>query len=194
MTGTSFTATKSETKTITELLPEINEIKDRKLRQAVIKVWAKLWRESSCPDLKNAIHAGANYVDDTLIRHINAITKSALAMAQVVEEIYQTPVNYDFLIAAALLHDVDTLVMYRRKEGKLESTELRKWVPHGFYGAHVALDMGVPQEIVHAIYAHTPQTKMQPATVEGVIVAYCDMGCFLAHCAGKGKPFPDWAK
>ena len=49
-------------------------------------------------------------------------------------------------------------------------------IQHGFYEAHLALKEGFSWEVVHEILTHTPQSKMRPRFVEGILLAHVDYG------------------
>ncbi|MFC1987016.1 HD domain-containing protein [Chloroflexota bacterium] len=78
--------------------------------------------------------------------------------------------NLDYLIAGAILHDLDKPLIYHRKQDKVVYSEVGEMIPHGTYGVHVALELGLPLEIVHVIITHTAYCAVNPSTVEGVII------------------------
>ena len=184
-----LTATEVERKILMKQLPLINRISDGSLRELVIEVWARLWRESPYDDIGEA----PNYYseingDETLVRHTNAVVKMSQAVAQEFQQAYGINLNYDTLLAGALLHDVDKLVLYERQGNSVELTELGDKVSHGEYGALVAEQVGLPQEVVHIIASHSPiQRKTLPATIEAVLVAWCDEANFQAYRLMTGK-------
>jgi len=187
--GIELIATETERKTIAEQLPLINQIGDGRLRELVIEVWVRLWRESAYRDISKAL----NYLsemdgDETLVRHTNAVVKMSVAVAREFQQAYGISLNFDHLLAGALLHDVDKLVLYGRKGSLVQLSELGHKVSHGEYGAKVAKEVGLPQEVVNIIACHSPmQKKIVPATIEAVLVAACDTANFQSYRLMHGK-------
>jgi len=178
-----------ERKTLSRELPLIEKIGDRRLRELVIEVWVRLWRESPYRDIGQA----PNYLsemdgDDTLVHHTNAVVKMSEAIAREFQQAYGTSLNFDRLLAGALLHDVDKLVLYERKGDSVQLSELGRKVSHGGYGARVAAQVGLPQDVVNIIACHsTMQHEVLPATIEAVLVAACDTANFQSYRLMKGK-------
>jgi hypothetical protein len=109
----------------------------------------------------------------------------SLAMAEKIMQEYGISINLDNLLAIAILHDADQMVLREKKDQVLRPTELEKRIPHGIYGAHVALEVGLSSDIAHGIIFHRP--KMEPAvTVEAVIVKHCDYANYLAYAMSAG--------
>ncbi len=164
-------ATKTE-KYIKQVFPLIEKIKDDSIRDKVVKVWARVWKESGYATLEEAPMVGP--AEDTLVKHTNAVTNSSSALASQFQEEYGYPVNLDTMLAGALLHDVDKLVIYERKDGKVGYSPLGKKIPHGSYGGHVALEEGLPMEIVSLIITHAGVCTWDPVSVEGVFLYHAD--------------------
>lgn len=181
--------TEAERKTLIRELPLIERISDKKLRELVIEVWVRLWRESAYRDIRKA----PNYLsemdgEETLVRHTNAVAKMSEAIAREFQKAYGISLNFDRLLAGALLHDVDKLVLYERKGDSVQLSELGRKVSHGGYGARVAEEVGLPPEVVNIVACHSPmQQKVLPATIEAVFVAACDTANFQSYRLMKGK-------
>jgi len=181
--------TEMERSTLVTQLPLIDKISDSKLKKLVIKMWVRLWRESPYKDTGEA----PNYlckIDDgeTLVRHTNTVTKMAEAIAQQFKQAYGINLNHDILLAGAILHDVDKLVLYERQGNSVQLTTLGRKVTHGEYGAMVAEEIGLPQEVVNIIASHSPvERKALPATIEAVLVASCDEANFQSYRLMTGK-------
>ena len=172
---TKQVASEGEIRSINQCFPLIKQIKSDDIREKVIEAWMRVWRASGHARLERAPHLPSDKPpQQTLVKHINASVEAALAVARQFEEEYGIPVNFDYLIAAAILHDVDNLVIYEEKEGRIEQSELGKMIPHGVYGAYIALEVGLPLEIVHVIATHTPQCAVDCRTIEGVIIVHCE--------------------
>ena len=172
-------------------LPLINKISEGKLRDLVFEVWATLLRESPYHDISEAPNFTRELMgddDETLVRHTNTVVKMSEAVARVFQQAYGVSLNYDALLAGAILHDVDKLLLYERQGDSVELTELGRTVPHGEYGARVAEQAGLPQEVVNIIASHSPtQRKTLPASIEAVIVGCCDEATFQSYRLMMGK-------
>lgn len=95
--------TEAERKILEERLPLINRIRNGNLRDMVIEVWTRLWRESSYGD----ICAAPNYTseingEETLVRHTNAVVEMSQAVAREFQRAYDISLNYDTLLAGAI--------------------------------------------------------------------------------------------
>lgn len=179
----------TEIATLTKQLPAINNIADDGVKNSVVKVWVKLWRESPYHDLSQAPNYTAELNgDETLVRHTNAVTEMAQAAAMKFQQAYGISLNTDILLAGALLHDVDKLVLYERKGRLVQLNELGHKVVHGEYGAYIAKQVGLPREVINIIASHSfIQRKTLPATIEAVLVASCDEANFQAYRLMIGK-------
>jgi putative nucleotidyltransferase with HDIG domain len=191
-----MTVTDAEKANLAKQLPLINNISDKNLRDLVFQIWATLVRESPYHDIGEAPNFTKELMgddDETLVRHTNTVVKMSDAVARVFHQAYGTTINYDTLLAGAILHDVDKLLLYERKGDSVELTALGRTVPHGEYGARVAEQAGLPQEVVNIIASHSPtQRKSLPASIEAVIVGCCDEATFQSYRLMMGKGL--WVK
>lgn len=183
-------ATETERNALTKQLPLIKEISDSNLRNLVIEIWAKLWRESPYENITEA----PNYTtelskgNETLVRHTNAVAKMAEAIAREFQQIYGVSVNHDYLLAGSILHDVDKLVLYERQGDHIGITELGRKTTHGEYGARVAREIGLPDEVTNIIASHSPvKRETLPATIEAVLVSSCDSANFQSYRLMNGE-------
>lgn len=179
-----LTATEAERKILMKQLPLINRISDGNLRDLVIEVWARLWRESpygninEVPNFTRELSSG----DETLIRHTNAVVKMSEAVAREFQQVYGVSLNYDNLLAGAILHDVDKLVLYEHQGDSVELSKLGRKVTHGEYGALMAKQIGLPEQVVNIIASHSVvKRETLPASIEAVLVSYCDGAVFQSY-------------
>lgn len=175
-------ANEAEKNSIRRFFPLIADIKDPEVQERVIEVWVKLWRESK---LQSIEHTPADRDDVfTVVRHTNVTAELSLAMAKKIEQEYGISINLDNVLAIAILHDADQIVLRERRGNTVQASELEKKIPHGMYGGHVALEVGLSPEIAHGIIFHRP--AMEAATVEAVIVKHCDIANYLAYAITAG--------
>jgi putative nucleotidyltransferase with HDIG domain len=161
---------------VLSMFPELAEIGDESLRQKVATIWQEVFAESPWKSLQEVPKNPATLpASITLVAHTRSVTRQALAIAEVAQEIHGLDFDRDILIAAANLHDVSKLVEYEPKDdGGAGLGEFGEKVQHGMYGVHEALNHGLPLDVVHAIAVHTKHSHDLPRTWEALIVHYAD--------------------
>jgi hypothetical protein len=158
---------------IDALLPEIVLIQDLSLRDKVRAVWQALWAKSEFTDFHAVPTSGE--IPYPNLPHMRCVIALALSIAESFERFHGKKVDRDVLIAACLLQDASKIVEYRPKHGGgIEKTPIGKAVPHAFEAARVALDHGIPLEVVHIIATHSPSATRFPSSLEGKIIYYAD--------------------
>lgn len=154
------------------LFPEIGEIADEALRQAVDGIWRRLWSESAWERLDDVpVSLKIPYPQR---KHTEGVLRVALAAAPIWESIHGCPIDRDVLIAGALLMDVSKLVETSPGPDGPMRTEIGTHLPHATYTAHLALEFGVPLAVVHIITTHSPNGGKPPATLECQILDWLD--------------------
>jgi putative nucleotidyltransferase with HDIG domain len=168
--------------------PELLGIEDATLRENVADIWIEVLAESAWERLedvpKNPYGIPAS---ENLVAHTRAVTRLALAVAEVTKELRDVPYDRDELIATANLHDVSKLMEFEPSESGGQASRFGHLIQHGTYGAHKMWQKGLPIEMVHNILAHTFTSRYVPQTWEAVIVHYVDYldsdGLNLVHGA-----------
>jgi 7,8-dihydroneopterin 2',3'-cyclic phosphate phosphodiesterase len=161
-----------------------NQIKDKKLREKVIK----MLKEPSLSDPElvyptapfdkiPAWTVGAHHgYDGGELDHTISTTKLALSMAEHFVSVYGVKINMDHIIAGALLHDI-AKVWIIKKEGK-------SWgftginMDHADLGAAELYARGFPEEVVHIVASHggdVGQSGANPRTLEAMLVFKADV-------------------
>ncbi|MBI2908909.1 MAG: hypothetical protein HYX92_14800 [Chloroflexi bacterium] len=171
---------------IRKAFPLIAKIKDGKLREAVVRAWYIAWKESPHKKLEDAPFGTAPAPGDTLVKHTNAATSAAHAMGQLLVQQYGVKINLDYVIAGAILHDLDKIVMYDKKGGKIVYTAMGQKIVHGAYGAHMAILAGLPHDVVFMIMAHSPSVLTEDRSPEGKLIHFGDIGMIRALQAATG--------
>lgn len=157
---------------IVSYLPEIKLIGDAELREATIRVWRQLWRESGFDDIM-AVPVTPSTTHPH-IPHNRSVAQMALAVADVLEKVHGVHVDRDTLLVAALLQDASKLVEYEPTPDGVARSDLGRRFQHAFYAAHVALNEGLPPDVVEAIISHTHDNPSYPATLVAKILFYVD--------------------
>jgi putative nucleotidyltransferase with HDIG domain len=156
-------------------LPEIGDISDGSLRDAVTRVWSRAWRSSGWQRLDEVPKSPDLPARRTLVTHTRAVTRIAAGITDVVTGLHGVTVDRDATLAIALLHDVSKLHEFERDAaGGARFSPTGRLYQHGFLGAHWMAEEGLPTELVHGVIAHTPLSAVVPQTQEAVIVHYAD--------------------
>jgi putative nucleotidyltransferase with HDIG domain len=166
---------------IRALVPEIAGIGDSALRHAVESIWDEMWSQSSWEELadipKNPSAADAPQRVPgawTLVTHTRAVAQLAVTSAEIVRTLHGIPYDTDALLAIALLHDVSKIVEYEGTKDKSRKSRTGELIQHGVYGAFLMWQHKLPEELVHGVIAHTPNSRTLPRTHEALIVRYVD--------------------
>jgi len=149
---------------------ELAWIKDKKLRDKVIQVWKVAADKGSWKKLDNVPFTLLIENSGKLTDHTKRITNLAKAVYDNREE----KINLDYLIAGALLHDVGKLLEYEKVGRKVVKGEYGKKFRHPVSGALLARELGLPDEVVLIIYAHSHEGDKLERSPESVIVHHCD--------------------
>lgn len=157
--------------------PEMNDVTNKDWVRQACSVWEEVLKRSKWETMEQAPF-GVSTPGITLIGHTQAVLRNALGIAQNLRKIHQgnTEINFDVLIVACILHDVDKLLAIEPAEsGGCRYSNIARTYQHGFYSAHYAELAGLPTSIVTLLINHTAQSRMPPATIEGMILFYADI-------------------
>ena len=160
-----------EKKQIQEIFEqELKWIDDKKLADQVVEVWKKASDIGKWENLDEIPFTLLFENSGKLTDHTKRVTNLAKAVYDQRDE----KLNKDYLIAGILLHDVGKLMEYDRINGKIVKGEYGKKFRHPVSGAMLAKEMGLPDEIVHIIFAHSHEGDKTERSPEAVIVHHCD--------------------
>jgi len=149
---------------------ELKWIKDKDLRNKVIKVWKEAADRGNWDSIEEVPFTLAFESSGKLTDHTKRITCIAKAIYdQRTEEL-----NLDYLIAGALLHDVGKLLEFVIKDGKYVKSVCGKKFHHPISGASLAKELGLPDEVVFIIHAHSYEGDKLKRSPEAVIVNHSD--------------------
>jgi putative nucleotidyltransferase with HDIG domain len=165
-------------------LPEIELIKSVELREQVVDLHALALAETQYKRIEDIPPSGVPesplMTRGTQADHYRGVATMAVGMAKGLEAVMgEIGIDYDLLIAAALVHDVGKAYEFagwerwKKERSRTGSPALR----HPVYGAHLALQLGLAEEIVHCIAAHPYMGEGQfvKASLETTIVQYADV-------------------
>jgi hypothetical protein len=156
-----------------DLFPELGEIADPNLRQAVVEIWDELWAMSAYERIEDVrVSLKINYEQ---LKHTQGVLRAALACADIWSDVHGARFDRDTLIAGALLMDASKLVETEPDpNGGHRAASLGLHLPHATYVAHLALTRGVPIEVVHVITCHSPNGGKAPRTPEAKLLDWID--------------------
>ena len=174
---------------ITNLFPEINEIKDQILRdktEAALKKAIDLggWTEDDLHSIPftllipELMETGKPKV--SIIKHLRAVTQMCMATYNQYESFGMANyLNYDELVSAGLLHDVGKFVEYARDDtGKIYQTDAGKYIRHPAMGLELVYEFDFPLVVKQAIVFHSKEGDKIERLPEVEIVHRCDFLCF----------------
>ena len=164
---------------IVKMFPEIEQIKNEKLKAKVVSTWEEAIDKSDwgVEELKTVpFTLLIPECEINLITHTRAVTQTALQIASVLSESYKgkVEINIDFLIAGGILHDVGKVLEYAKDRGKVVKGKTGKLLRHPFSGAALAYKHGLPQEVIHMIATHAKEGDGGYRSTEAMIIHYAD--------------------
>ncbi len=161
------------------LLPELQLISDPELRKKTITVWIEALEQSGWTVKDLSEMPFTLLIPDTdvnLITHTRAVTLSALRIAEVLVQEYagRIAIDRDILLSGALLHDVGKLFEYKKEKGRFVKSRQGELLRHPISGAAFAFKLGLPQDVIHIIAAHSKEGDGSRRTIEAIIVNHAD--------------------
>lgn len=183
---------------VTEDLPEIDDIEDQDLRTKAVEAWAYALAGSSFARIRDIPGEGnpgqLSLRRGTQATHLRGVASLAL---RIVDEFQSTfpeiEVDRDLVLTGALCHDVG-------KPYEFDPENLARWdadpsasgqpaLRHSVYGAHVCLLVGLPEEIAHIALGHSREGQHIGLSTECTIVRYADHTWWMiAGALGLMKP------
>jgi 7,8-dihydroneopterin 2',3'-cyclic phosphate phosphodiesterase len=169
-----------------KLIELAGKIKDEELRKKVIdfvknprlsskgfKKYPKLSiEEARCPFTITS-SAGKITVERDVLNHSVALADLCLKVAETVEKNYKISLNKDYLLAAAILHDIMKIFEYKKTEKGLEHTGIL--LDHSMLATAELYHQDFPEEVIHIVASHFGETgPTPPRNFEALIFHYCD--------------------
>lgn len=167
---------------VPESLPLIKEIIDETLREQVIEAWALslcLNGYTRIEELPGSGMPGAPEIGDQT-HHLLGVARIALGIKRSLEETFGEPLDIDddTVLAAALCHDLGKTYEYAPQNierwTKNPSAAGHPSLRHPTYGAHIAMLVGMPEEIVNTCGYHSPEGRFIHRSLAATIVHHAD--------------------
>ena len=164
-----------------ELLKLAGQITDKKLRKLVLDYlndpvpthpeFKQLVTLKKAPGASQWHHI----YEGGLVRHMLAVTRIALSMAQAIEKTYKIKIDRDVLTAAGVCHDVMKTCEYKLESGHFEMV-LPLPLDHLTLGVTEMYKRGFPKAVIHAVAAHHGEAgPITPNDPESIILHFADM-------------------
>lgn len=168
---------------IIKLLPEIKWIGNSKLQDCIVNTYEEAltiggWQPDDMGKIPFTLlipNCSISY-----LTHVQSVTNMCKEIYREFNNFYKSQrvftINYDNLIAGALLHDVGKLVEYTRTiDGRIIKSELGKELRHPFSGTVLAMKNGISPSIAHIIANHAHEGDKIKRAPEAVIIHHIDM-------------------
>jgi len=174
-------------KDIAEIFSEqLSKIENTALRDKVVDTWVKACEVGSWENIAELKKIPFTLLTDTkgvnFIEHTIAVTESALGLASAQKRAYKSlpyEINFDRLIAGALLHDIGKLLEIERDgKGGFKVSRKGECTRHPISGGILAAKAGLSDEIVNIIVCHSKEGDGRAQVVETIFVHQADFACF----------------
>jgi 7,8-dihydroneopterin 2',3'-cyclic phosphate phosphodiesterase len=166
----------SDREYILRLFPAVSKIKDSGIREKVIGTWVTAWKRGNFSRIEEAhqFEPARKQIAYTNVDHTNQVCGACDKMATIASEILGLKLNMDYLLAGALLHDVDKMVIFDAQSGGW--TEAGRRTSHAVMGASMARAEGLTEDVAHIIEAHSTNfSSLPPNSIEALIVRHADL-------------------
>lgn len=126
-----------------------------------------------------------------LLKHTVAVTELCIKAAEILKNEYRIPVNEDYLIAGAILHDL--MKVYEWKTGKSGAEHTEIMLDHSFLGVAELYHRGFPEGVMHLVASHFGEHgPTSPRNFDALILHHVDTLVSLVeyHYYGTAKEMP----
>lgn len=162
----------------------LDKIEDGDIRDKTVRAWTMAAEEGGWTRAEELENMPFTLLTDchgiNLIEHTIAVTKGAEGLAKAVISTYDAPyrIDFDFLFAGGLLHDVGKLLEFELVDGKYQKSLYGRCARHPISGAIVVSKAGLPLEIVNIVACHAKEGDGRPQRIETVLIHQADFSTF----------------
>lgn len=157
---------------LSKSVPFVNLITDEKIRLDTASIFIQLLKESHWKTLEE--QAITSSIPVSGIEHVNSVVQMCIRIGETLQKMHHIPINNDFLIAGAILHDASKLSEYEPTDSGEQKTKLGELGQHTIRCVSLILSKKMPEEILHIVISHTPQSRTIPKTIEAIILYFAD--------------------
>lgn len=164
-------------------LPELEKIQKEDLRNKVIEAWALSLSKSEFESIDDipgsALPNTPALKQGTQSDHLRGVGYIAQGIVDSLEKVHgNLDIDPDLLWACALCHDVGKPYEYDQNNRKRWQSDISKVglpaVRHPAYGVYVALTVGLPEEVVHVVSAHSGEGELLERSLLNLVVHFAD--------------------
>ena len=170
-------------KELLRLIPEFEEIKNSELKAKTLNAFAMAmekggWKPSDLEKIPFTLLI--ENVKVSFLDHTRTVTRICMGAASGISSVIgdKVPINYDYLISGAILHDVGKLLEYKFEDGKYLKSDWGKLLRHPFSGVQIATLAGIPNEVCHIIAVHSHEGSKVKRSTEACILHHADFTSF----------------
>ena len=168
---------------VKKIWPEIEWIKDEKLKSKVLDCWIYAIENSVLTTEDLEVIPFSLLIKDckiTFMNHKRTAVQLSVEIANRMKENFgnEIKIDMDLLIAGAILIDVGKLIEYDKVDGKLTTSKAGKLLRHPFSGVAIADRFGLPPEVQHIIAYHAKEGDDAKRSIEAIIVHHADFVSF----------------
>jgi hypothetical protein len=167
------------TKTLSELIPEIDQIQDAQLRAKVAAVWHDALAQGkwSLEDLAEMPYT--LLVEDVTVslpEHVSVVARLCLAIEDVLREVYadRYEIDRDVLLAGALLADVGKLLEFQKSGQQYAWSDIYRYLRHPFTGVGLCFKHELPEAVMHIVATHSWEGDKSTRLPESIIFHHAD--------------------
>jgi len=180
-----------------KLIELASEIKDEELKKKVIeflkdlKLTNKYFEKYEKEDIKKVkvpFSIGNVTVERDVYNHTIALTKLCVQTSEVLKEVFGLELNRDYLIAAALLHDIMKCFEWKIENGEIKHSGIL--LDHTMLCVAELYKRDFPEGVIHIVASHFGETgPTPPRNFEALIFHHLDsMLASVELHAGEPKP------
>ena len=153
------------------MFPEVNQIRDLKLRDGVARTWQLALERGGweVDDLRHIPFTLLVQTKKNLVEHTRSVTKMAMAVARERDDL-----NMDYVIAGGLLHDVGKLLEYEKRGGKVVKSKSGELVRHPVSGYGLTCETNMPISVSHIVISHSDEGEKVKRIPEAILIHHCD--------------------
>lgn len=171
------------TENMDKLIKLAQNIKDTQLRNKVIDYLKnpslshkdfKKYPQWKIEDARTPFTVGnVGTTERDVLKHTIAVTEMSIKMADIMENIYGVKINRDYLIAAALIHDVMKVFEWKKEGENIESTGIL--LDHTMLGVAELYKRDFPEQVIHIVASHFGEGgSTPPRNIEALMFHYID--------------------
>ena len=166
--------------------PILGRIESEDLRKKTVRAWVLACERGGWKSVDALMAMPFTLLTDTrgvsFIEHTIAVAEGAYGLAKAQERAYRRMpyrIDYDRLLAGALLHDVGKLLEFEADgKGSYRKSRRGMCTRHPIAGTAIAYEVGLPDEVLNTIACHAKEGVGRPQVVETVLIHQADFATF----------------